>query len=71
MITVGQMDEKENEIVANNIKEYFESIGEFMGFNTVFLKNFTSGDMEKVDDVTKMYDNYYEIIEELRKQIGK
>lgn len=71
LITVGQMDEKENEIVANNIKEYFESIGEFMGFNTVFLKNFTSGDMEKVDDVTKMYDNYYEIIEELRKQIGK
>ena len=70
LITVGQMNEEENEDIAVNIKEYFESIGEFMGFETVFLKNFTSGDIETIDDVTKMYDNYEQIIEELKKKIN-
>lgn len=36
------MDENENEEIAKNIEEYFESIGEFIGFNVEFLKNFTS-----------------------------
>lgn len=70
LITVGQMNEEENADIAVNIKEYFESIGEFMGFETVFLKNFTSEDIETIDDVTKMYDNYKEIIEELRIKIN-
>lgn len=70
LITVGQMNEEENEDIARNIKEYFESIGEFMGFKTVFLKNFTSGDIETIDDVTKMYDNYEEIIEELKNKVN-
>lgn len=70
LITVGQMNEEENADIAVNIKEYFESIGEFMGFETVFLKNFTSGDIETIDDVTKMYDNYKEIIEELKIKIN-
>lgn len=70
LITVGQMNEEENEDIAVNIKQYFESIGEFMGFETIFLKNFTSGDIETIDDVTKMYDNYDEIIEELKRKIN-
>lgn len=70
LITVGQMNEEENEEIARNIKEYFESIGEFMGFETVFLKNFTSGDIETIDDVTKMYDNYEEIIKVLKEKIN-
>lgn len=70
LITVGQMSEEENEEVARNIKEYFESIGEFMGFETIFLKNFTSGDIETIDNVTKMYDNYEEIIKELKGKIA-
>lgn len=70
LITVGQMSEEENEEVARNIKEYFESIGEFMGFETIFLKNFTSGDIETTDNVTKMYDNYEEIIKELKGKIA-
>lgn len=70
LITVGQMNEEENADIAVNIKEYFESIGEFIGFETVFLKNFTSGDIETIDDVTKMYHNYKEIIEELKRKIN-
>ena len=54
LITIGQMNEEENKDIARNIKEYFESIGEFMGFKTIFLKNFTSGDIETIDDVTKI-----------------
>ena len=69
LIIVGQMDEEENKEVAINIKEYFESIGEFMGFKTIFLKNFTSGDIETIDDVTKMYDDYEQIIEKLKEKI--
>ena len=69
LITVGQMNEEENEEIATNIKEYFESIGEFMGFETVFLKNFTSGDIKTLDDIAKVYDNYSDIIEELKIKI--
>lgn len=69
LITVGQMNEEENKKIARNIKEYFEGIGEFMGFETVFLKNFTSGDIETIDDVTKMYDNYDQIIVRLKEKI--
>lgn len=69
LITVGQMNEEENENIAVNIKEYFESIGEFMEFKTIFLKNFTSGDIETIDNITKMYHNYEEIINKLKKRI--
>jgi len=71
LITVGQMSEEENEDIAININNYFEGIGEFMGFETVFLKNFTSGDIETIDDVTKMYDNYEEDINLLKEKIKR
>ena len=71
IITVGQMDEEENEEIADNIKTYFESLAEedFMDFNVVFLRNLSSGDIETIDDVTKNYDNYHQIIEELKQKI--
>ncbi len=69
IITVGQMEEDENEEIANNIKEYFEGISEFMEFEVIFLKNFSSGDISLIDDITKKYKNYKDIIEELRKKI--
>lgn len=62
------MSEKGNIDVANDIKKYFESIGEFMEFKTVFLRNFSSG---KLDNVTKEYSDYKEIINELRNKIEK
>ena len=70
-ITVGQMDEEENEEIADNIKTYFESLAEedFMDFNVVFLRNLSSGDLETIDDVTKNYDNYNQIIKELKQKI--
>lgn len=73
IITVGQMDEEENEEIADNIKTYFESLAEedFIDFNVVFLRNLSSGDIETIDDVTKNYDNYYQIIEELKQKIEK
>lgn len=70
LITVGQMSEEDNEEIALNIKKYFESIGEFMGFETVFLKNFTSGNIETVNDIMEIYDNYEEIIEILKEKIN-
>lgn len=62
------MGENENEEVANDIKKYFESIGEFMEFKTVFLRNFSSGDL---DNVVKEYSDYKEIINELRNKIAR
>lgn len=69
IITVGQMNEEENEDIANNIKEYFESLGEFMEFETVFLRYLSSGDIGTIDDVTKNYKNYNQIIEEIKGKI--
>ena len=71
IITVGQMDEEENEEIADNIKSYFESLAEedFMDFNVVFLRNLSSGDIETIDDVTKNNDNYSQIIKELKQKI--
>ncbi len=69
IITVGQMSEEENAEVAESIKNYFESISEFMEFKTVFLKNFSSGDVETVDSVEKFYPNYKQVIEDLKVRI--
>lgn len=65
-MTVGQMSEKENKEIANQIQKYFESVGEFMEFDAVFLRNFSSGED---DEVTKEYSNYPEIIAELKEKI--
>lgn len=48
------MSEKDNQNIATNIKQYFESIGEFIGFNVVFLKNLSSGDIETVDKIKNL-----------------
>lgn len=69
LITVGQMDEEENADIAENIKEYFEGIGEFLGFKVKFLRNFTSGDIRTSDNITKMYKNYEAIIRKLKREI--
>lgn len=69
IITVGQMSEEENKDIANNIKEYFESLAEFMEFETVFLRYLSSGDIGTIDDVTKNYKNYNQIIEEIKGKI--
>ena len=71
IITVGQMDEEENEEIADNIKTYFESLAEedFMDFNVVFLRNLSSGNIKNIDDITKNYDNYNQLIKELKQKI--
>lgn len=71
LITVGQMSEEENEEIADSINKYFESLSEFMEFEFVFVKNLTSGDIEEVDDVSKAYENYEKIIEEMKHIISK
>ncbi len=71
LITIGQMPEDENDEIAISIKEYFESISEFMEFEFIYLRNLTSGDIETVDDVTKTYDNYEEIIKQIKNEINK
>lgn len=71
LITIGQMSEEENEEIADSIKKYFESISEFMEFEFVFVRNLTSGDLETIDDVSKAYENYEYIIEEMKSIIEK
>lgn len=71
LITIGQMSEEENEEIADSIKKYFESISEFMEFEFIFVKNLTSGDIETIDDVSKAYDNYENIIKEMKSIISK
>lgn len=56
LITVGQMSEEEQQEVYNSIKDWFESISEFLYFDFEYLYNFTSGDILDVDDINKMYD---------------
>ncbi len=69
IIAIGQMSEIENNEIANDIKQYFERISEFLGFKSVFLRYLTSGDIKSVDDITKTYNNYNEIIKELKVEI--
>lgn len=64
------MNEEENEEIAENIKEYFEGISEFLGFASIFLRYLSSGDIESTDDVVKNYNDYEEMIEEMKKQIN-
>lgn len=71
LITIGQMPEEENEEIANSISKYFESISEFMEFEFIFVRNLTSGDLETVDDVSRAYENYEYIIEEMKSIIEK
>ena len=66
VITIGQIGEKENKEVANRIQNYFEDIGKFMKFKVVFLKNFSSGELDKVEEE---YTNYEEIIHKLKEEI--
>lgn len=70
LITIGQMSEEENEEIATSIKQYFESISEFMEFDFHFVKNLSSGDIETIDDVSKNYENYNTLIEEMRNTIN-
>lgn len=71
LITIGQMSEEENEEIADSINKYFESLSEFMEFEFVFIKNLTSGDIAEIDDVSKAYENYEKIIEEMKYIISK
>lgn len=57
------------EKLQKNIKEYFEGISEFLGFESIFLRYLSSGDIENIDDVAKNYDNYKEIIKQIKEQI--
>ncbi len=66
IITVGQISEKENKEVAEEIQKYFESISEIMEFKSIFLRNFSSGEDDKV---TKEYADYEKIISELKVKI--
>ncbi len=56
LITVGQMEEEEQQEVCKSIKEWFESIAEFLYFDFEYLYNFTSGDILEIDDINKMYE---------------
>lgn len=56
LITVGQMSEEEQKEICNSIKEWFQSISEFLYFDFEYLYNFTSGDVLEVDSINKMYD---------------
>ncbi len=70
LIAIGQMSEEENEEIANNLKDYFEGLSEFMEFEFKFLRYLSSGDVETVDDIYENYENYEKIIEELKNEIN-
>ncbi len=69
LITIGQMDENENKEISESIEKYFESLSEFMEFEFHFIRNLSSGDVEQIDDVTKIYENYDEIIKEIKEKV--
>lgn len=55
LITVGQMSEKEQLGIVEDIKKYFEGISEFLYFDFEYLYNFSSGDILEIDSINKMY----------------
>lgn len=67
LITIGAMPEEENETVVENISNYFEEICDIFECNYKFLRNFTT---DKKDDVIENYDNYAEIIKDLKNSIN-
>lgn len=71
LVTVGQMSEDENMEIKEDIDKYFKGLAEFMYFDFVYLKNLSSGDIETIDSIKETYENYDEIINELRKMINK
>lgn len=72
LITVGQMNEKENQEVEEDIKKYFEGICEFFYLDFVYLKNLSSGEIETIDSIKKVYGNdYNNIISKLKEKIGE
>lgn len=71
LITVGQMSEEENEEIKDDLDKYFKGLAEFMYFDFVYLKNLSSGDIETIDSIKETYENYDEIVTELRRKINK
>ena len=70
LITVGQMEETENEEVAQDIQKYFEGISEFFYFEFHYLRNLSSGDLETVDSIEETYqEEYPQILKQLREKI--
>lgn len=66
LITVGSLSEEENKPVENNINNYFKELADIFEFEFTYLRNFTSDRNDKIED---NYDNYNEIIEDIRSKI--
>lgn len=67
LILTGQSSFEENEEEINDIIKYFSGISEWMDFKFEFLKYFSSGNPQEVDDVKKVnsgYENDIKIITE-------
>ncbi len=71
LILIGQMNEEDNEEVASLVKRFFESISEFMEFEFHFVKCLSSGDIESCDDITETYEDYANLVKEIKKEISK
>lgn len=69
LITVGQMDEEENEDIAKDIKKYFEGISEFFYFDFKYIINLSSGDLDNIKENYK--EKYVDIINEIKEKIGE
>lgn len=67
LILTGHGTEEENKDEIQAIINYFQGVSEWMPFNFKFLSYFTSGDIEKEDDVKLVNKNYYEKIDEIKK----
>jgi multimeric flavodoxin WrbA len=72
LITVGQMEEEDQQEVVDKINDYFKSLTEFMYFDFEYLYNFTSGDIIDVDDINKTYsdEQLQKIINNIKNKIN-
>ena len=71
LILTGQGSYEDNREEINMIIKYFEGISEWLGFNFCYLNYFSSGDLDKVDDVKKENNNYSNMINNIIKNINK
>jgi len=71
LLLIGQLSEEENKEVTSSIKEYFESIREFMEFEFYFIRTLTSGEVYGIDDIEKANENYKDILKEIKAVIER
>lgn len=71
LILTGQGTFEDNEEEINDIIKYFSGVSEWMNFEFEFLKYFSSGNPQEIDDVKKIEKDYMIDIKNIKEMINQ